>query len=94
MYYYYQCDQAERNPNYWCYDDWTCPNSGATGLASSIYGPNSPLADACTNCDGEPGSSGCSGCTCTWEDGSLSPACTSITYTPGPYVPGPSGGSS
>jgi len=68
----FKLSSCETHPNFWCYDTWYCPggatfgNSGVTGLASSIYGPNSNSAYLCgyTSPPAPVGST----CLCGWAN--------------------------
>lgn len=72
---WYKQNQCALEPNIWCSDNWTCNNtcptglsvnecfinSGSTGLASCLYGPNAPGARICFN---TPSGTGGLSCNC------------------------------
>jgi hypothetical protein len=84
--YIYRAVNCTKYPNYWCWTDWTCPNSaqcpaGEGGVtcwdgATSIYGR---INNLCKADPSDPNGIIPPGCTCVWIGNGGEPVCRQTT---------------
>lgn len=71
--YYNKNYQCKIYPNFWCWNDWGCPNGGPTGVgyAASLFGPTSTFATTCQF----PSGATCipASCQCSWTNQDAAP---------------------
>ena len=79
--YYYKYHQCSTNPNFWCWNDYTCPYS-PQGSWPGPQGVYTPLNNNCNFPGGPNGTGPAQNCTCTYQNTGASSVCNNTGNPP------------